>query len=250
MMAAVSHRQLELGLEDPKPEWGWGGPRPGAGRPTKAKRMRVPHRARPSHWASAPVHMTMRARSGLASFRAQRAFKAIAAALRKASRPGFRVVHFSVQIDHVHVIAEGDSAELLRAGCQGLAIRIALAFNRLFARKGKVWRERHERHDLRSPRQVRNTLVYVLMNHRKHARGTSGEAWAFRSLDPKSSALWFDGWSPRAGPALAVLQQEAKLFFTRDDERPVLEPKTWLANVGWRSGGLVDPASSPIVGSR
>jgi hypothetical protein len=194
--------------------------------------------------------MTMRAQNGLASFRAQRTFKAIAGALRKASKPGFRVVHFSVQIDHVHVIAEGDSAELLRAGCQGLAIRIALAFNRLFVRKGKVWRERHERHDLRSPRQVRNTLVYVLMNHRKHARGSTGEAWAFRSLDPKSSALWFDGWSPRAGPALAVLHEEAKLFFRSEDERPVVSAQTWLANVGWRSGGLVDPASSPLPRGR
>ena len=56
------------------------------------------------------------------------------------------------------------------AGAQGLAIRVAKSINRALHRKGKVWAARHERHDLRTLRQVRNCLVYVLFNHRKHAR--------------------------------------------------------------------------------
>jgi putative transposase len=198
---------------------------------------------RQEHWVSAPVHVTMRALSSLVSFRGERIFKSLARSLRKGSRDGFRIIHWTVQRDHVHLIAEADSNEALRSGAQGIAIRLARTFNRVFGRKGRVWRGRHGRRDLRTPRQVRNALVYVLFNHRKHSRGTPHAHWAMTSLDPKSSALWFDGFRPRAGPALAKLARETELSV---DDPLVVRAETALARRLWRrSGGLIHHTEAP-----
>jgi hypothetical protein len=77
---------------------------------------------------------------------------------------------------------------------------------------------------LRTPREVRNALVYVLNNFRKHVGGAQG-------LDPRSSARWFDGW--RGG-----LVEIA-------DRSPLAEARTWLARVGWRRRGLIDVGECP-----
>jgi REP element-mobilizing transposase RayT len=244
MAASARENQLSLGLADPAPVFGWGGKRAGAGRPRKRVSKLTPHVKREKHWASAPVHVTMRAVANLVSFREERIFARLARALGKASKDGFRVVQWSVQKDHVHVIAEADSHDELRAGAQGLAIRLARTFNRVFRRKGKVWRTRHERHDLRSPRQVRNALVYVLFNHRKHARGTPNEHWALTSLDPKSSAPWFDGFTARAGPAIAKLASDASALGVV--ERCVVSARRFLTTtLWWRHHGKLDPTEAP-----
>jgi len=43
---------------------------------------------------------------------------------RGKERAGFRVVHFSVQGDHVHLIVEADDNRSLSHGMQSLAVRI------------------------------------------------------------------------------------------------------------------------------
>jgi putative transposase len=142
----------------------------------------------------------------------------------------------------VHVLCEADDADALRRGSQGAAVRVARAINRAVGRDGKVWRDRHERHDLRTPREVRNALVYILFNHRKHARGTPGEAWAMRSLDPRSSAAWFDGWNEHVGPAREKLLKEMCIAL---DPAPVVPGTKWLLTMGWRKHGLLDAGECP-----
>jgi hypothetical protein len=104
-----------------------------------------------------------------------------------------------------------------------LAIRVARAVNRLLARHGTVWGDRYHSHVLRTPREVRNALVYVLSNWRKHEPGAHG-------LDPLSSAAWFDGWI------------EATKAIGRP---PVANARTWLASAGWRLRGLISAHERP-----
>ena len=215
---ASTTRQLEL----PSPPT-WGGRRAGAGRKPSPGRRCVPHRRRPMHDRRCPVHVTLRARGGLPSLRREDVFGAMSRALHAASNARFRVLHYSVQSDHVHVLVECDDGAL-RRGVQGLAIRTAKALNRLLARSGKVWGDRYHSRILRTPREVRNALVYVLQNWRKHLQ-------AGNAMDPRSSARWFDGWrvpfSVPAGPP------------------PVRAARTWLASVGWRRHGLLDVNEVP-----
>ena len=91
------------------------------------------------------------------------------------------------------MIVEADSGDLLRRGLQGLAGRAARALNRAWGRGGDVWGDRYHARALGTPREVRNGLLYVLLNFRKHLRAAPG-------IDPRSSAAWFDGWAHGAPP--------------------------------------------------
>src|SRR5882757_9589601 len=92
----------QLGLRLPTT---WGGARKGAGRPPIAGRRRpTPHRSRPDHRRANPVHLTLRARAELDSFRSPRVFAGVRAAIASASSSSFRIIHFSVQSDHLHLV--------------------------------------------------------------------------------------------------------------------------------------------------
>jgi REP element-mobilizing transposase RayT len=169
--------------------------------------------------------VTLRARAGLPSLRSQRAFAALGRALSLSSRGAFRVLHFSAQTDHLHLIVEADSRRALGRGVQGLAGRCARAVNKAWERHGAVWAHRFHARPLRTPTEVRHALAYVLLNFRKHLR-------AAPSIDPRSSGRWFDGW--RDPPATATLPGTLS------------RPRTWLASVGWqRGGGPIDVREVP-----
>ena len=207
---------------------GWGGKRTGAGRPRLAPRPLVPHRPRPVHQASYPEHLTWRCVAGLGSLRGAEVFPAIVAALsaHRAASTAFRVVHFSVQDNHLHLIVEAARGSALRAGAQGLGVRLARAINRALGRRGRVFDDRFHVRALRTPREVRFALVYVLNNFKKHQR------LAATRLDPCSSAMWFDGFLELTAASLAA-------------RAPVHPPSTWLARVGWRRHGLVSIREAP-----
>ena len=207
----------------------WGGRRAGAGREPLPGRRRVSHRRRPIHDARCPVHVTLRVRAGLPSLRRDGVFGSIHAAFARASGDRFRLLQFSVQRDHIHLLVEGDGAIELRRGVQGLAIRVAKAINRTLCRQGRIWADRYHARALRTPREVRNALVYVLQNWRKHEPDARG-------LDPRSSAASFSGWRaylPRRWGRLGVTS-----------------PRTWLAGVGWRRYGLLNVDERPHLPSR
>jgi putative transposase len=206
----------------------WGGARKGAGRKPRG-RPSVPHVTRPKIDPRCPVQVTIRATPGLPSLRSARVFGAVRRAIARASVDRFRVIHFSIQQDHGHFIVEGDEARRARGGVHGLAIRLALAINRALGRKGKVVGDRYHARPLTTPRQMRASMVYVLLNFRKHLRAPA-------SVDPRSSGPHFSGW------------QHAPL--ATDVAPATALPATWMARVGWRRAGgplRVDeqPAAAP-----
>jgi REP element-mobilizing transposase RayT len=207
---APNPRQLDLVVRT------WGGRRRGAGRKPAPGRRRTPHRRRPTHDPRCPVHVTLRARNGLPTLRGDGVFAAISRAFHAASRNSFRLLAFSIQSDHLHLVVEADGQTRLARGVQGVAIRVARAINRVLGRSGSVWDGRYHAHVLKSPREVRNAFLYVLQNIRKHLRAAAG-------LDPRSSARWFSGWRTVAPAPLA--------------HAPIVAPRTWLARVGWRRHG-------------
>jgi REP element-mobilizing transposase RayT len=232
-----SQPQLPLPLA---PRFGWGGARKGAGRPA-GLRPRVQHLERPPVPGWAPAHVTVRVRSGVPSLRRGRFVAELRGTLRRGCERGdFRVVHYSVQADHVHLLVESAGRSALACGMKSIGARLARAVQRAFALEGPVLDGRYHLRVLRTPREVRNAIAYVLLNARHHLlKRFQGSPRRPSSvvLDAASSARWFDGWAsavPRivTGPA---------------DEPEVARPHTWLARVGWRRQGLIDPAG-PRVG--
>jgi putative transposase len=174
--------------------------------------------------------------------RAQIVFRRVRACIARPHRGGLRVVHFSVQRDHVHLVVEAPDKRGMARGLQGIASGIARAVNTLARRSGRFWRDRYHRRDLTSPRAVRNAIVYVVMNFRKHA---AHDADVFAMLDARSSAPWLDGWDSRAGPWLSALFDVPLVDEARGAPPPVQRPATWLGVVGWKRHGLIVPKELP-----
>ena len=216
-------RPIQLALPVPRTR---GGRRPGAGRKrAPGRRPSVPHRSRPVHSAACPVHITLRAVDAVRCLRSDRVFPVVRRCLAASSRGEFRIVQFSVQNEHIHLIAEADHGRALSGGVRGLAIRIARAVNAALNRRGRLFADRYHARALTTPRAVRNALVYVLNNFRKHSR-------AGTDLDPCSSAQWFSGWrvsrmAADSGPS------------------PVAVARSWLSRIGWRRHGLIDLNGCP-----
>ena len=106
--------------------------------------------------------MTARVRDAAARLRSRACFRVVASCIGKGGeRDGFRIVHFSVQSNHLHLIVEADDATALARGIQGLSIRIARAVNRVLERRGKVFADRYHAHQLRSPTETANAIAYV-----------------------------------------------------------------------------------------
>jgi putative transposase len=211
---------MELPLGNPTR----GGARKGAGRKPGAGRHRVEHSRRSTHDRHCPVHVTLRVRNGVPSLRSDSVFGAVATAFAAGSSEQFRLLQFSVQHDHVHLIVEADDAQRLIRGIQGLAIRVARAVNRVLGRRGALWGDRYHSRQLQSPREVRNAIVYVLANFKKHLCSSTG-------IDPRSSALWFDGFR--------------RVVRLTEKTSPVAAARTWLMRRGWRRYGLIDIQEAP-----
>jgi REP element-mobilizing transposase RayT len=213
-------KQLELPMNT------HGGRREGAGCKRKNARATVAHVERPTFRGAHPVQVTMRLCDGLPSLRERPAWAVIVRVLRALrGRSGFRVVHYSVMWNHIHAIVEADSHASFVSAMRSLTIRLALAVNALFGRKGSVFDHRYDACALTSPRHVRNALKYVLLNARKHG-ARQGETYPPDWVDPRSTGVLFDGWA-----------QPLPLACVKDfGNAPA---KTWLLNIGWRQHGLI-----------
>jgi len=184
-------------------------------------------------------------RSRVAPLRSQHVFPTVRLALGRASRRDpkrFRLLHFSVQHDHLHLVVEASDKRALSSGVRSIAIRVARYVNDLLSRRGPLWADRWHGHALRTPREVRNALVYVLANFRKHTRRPRASG-----IDPFSSGRWFDGWRPwKPSSGVAPPFAEARRWSDAEASRPVSTPRTWLARVGWRRRGLVGLSEGPV----
>ncbi len=205
---AKKAKQLALDLRT------WGGKRKRAGRKPKGARAGVSQSPRAALASRHPVHVTLRVLPHVWNLRSRRCFSAIAAAFAGARlRNGFRLIHFSVQGNHLHLVVEAADARSLSRGVQALSIRIAKRLNRVMGRRGPVFADRYHAHVLRTPSEVAWALDYVLGNFAVHAR-RRGDSSADAELDPYCSE-----------------SVEVRLA-----ARPplVCEPTTWLLCVGWR----------------
>jgi REP element-mobilizing transposase RayT len=215
-----------------------GGRRKGSGRKPREPREPgrgpgVSHLARPALAAKHPVHVTLRVRRDVPNLRRNAFLPVLTDALRAGcDRFGFRLCHYVVMGNHLHLIVEADDATCLARGLQGLTIRLAKRVNRAAGRRGKFFADRYHAHVLKTPTEVHRALWYVLLNLRKHATELhpSAAAHAARGVDAFSSGAWFEFWdSPPHG--LARLR--------RGEPPVVLEPHSWLLRDGWRRAGRI-----------
>jgi REP element-mobilizing transposase RayT len=192
-----------------------GGRRKGAGRTRKGNRDRVSHAKRPYFDKRWPLHVTLRVREGLPPLRHTVCLEVFRQVMQEcAEQEGFRVVHWSVQSNHVHMIVEAEDQEALTRGMKRISIRLAKRWNKLWERKGAVFDDSYHFVSLDTPTQVRNALVYVLQSAKRHGVTLRG------LLDHCSTAPAFEAWREQ-GPA-----SSSELY-------PRAKPSTWGLQKGW-----------------
>jgi len=172
----------------------WGGKRKGAGRKRKAARPQVPHRPR-RKFRKGALHVTVRMRQEVWNLRTHRCFRALRRSFERGCRRfGYRVVEFSVQGNHIHLIVEAPDVVQLGRAMKGLEVRMARALNKVMGRRGPVFADRYHAHLLTSPREAAHAVRYVLENRVVHAER---EGWSVpEGIDPYSSMAWRDHSPP------------------------------------------------------
>ena len=197
------------------------------GRP-KSNESGISHHARCEHDGRSPIHVTLKLAAGLPGLRNRKTLAVLEQAFHGGKqRFGFRLNHYSVQGNHLHLIVEATDRSALSRGMKGLNVRIAKRLNSLWKRRGQVFPDRYHEHILKTAKEVRNVLAYVLKNYQRHANVFT------RILDEYASGPWFNGWKE-------AFEVGANAF--RDP--PVVRARTWLQTKGWRRHGLV-PVVAP-----
>jgi putative transposase len=195
-------------------EAGWGGKRKNAGAKPKPG-AGVPHDRR-EDFKNRGVHVTLKLMREFNGLRHAPESELVRKVLRASSTApacsGVRLLHYSIQWDHLHLIVEARDAAALSAAMKSLSVRLAKGLNRLWKRKGPVFVDRYHSHVLRSPHEIRQALRYVLCNANKHrVRMNEGP-------DPLSSGKAFPYWTD-VDPASLELDpciQTAKLWMLRE----------------------------------
>ncbi len=221
--------------------------RPKRGRPPLERRKTIKRCARPRFARITVHHVTLRTIDALPNLRCRHGLEVLERALegaRDRSRVSatFRVLHFSLEGNHLHLIVEAEDHTALSRGMQGMSIRLARGWNKAFGRRGRVFADRYHARPVTSPMQMRNTLRYVLLNHVSHSirdwqanPGQLRRRLRFFEPDRWSSGRWFDGF--RYG------NRDTDMPPPEGGGMPVSPPGTWLAREGWlRAGGPIDPA--------
>jgi REP element-mobilizing transposase RayT len=223
--------QLELVMKPPPT---WGGKREGAGRPRK--KGSVPRNVRrPELKKDHPVHVTLRVVREVGRLRRPAAYGAIQRAVAAClGRDDFRIVHTSIQGNHIHLLVEADNKRALANGMRAFMVSAAQHLNAARGRRGEVFPARYHAVQLTTPKQVRAALAYVLNNWRRHKEDRKGERQRAAHVDPYSTGILFDGW--KDVPAKFVVPEGYAPL-------AACGAKSWLMRIGWRK-------HLPLIGLR
>lgn len=226
-MARARKRHVQIDIE-----WSRrGGRRKGAGRKRIGARKLVAHRRRPALKKTTPAHITLRVVDEIKRLRRRDAFKVVRRAMQKAhERRNFRIVHLSLQGNHIHLVCEADDRLAMTRGIQGFKISAAKKLNKARGRDGVVFSDRYHEAVLETPAQVRNAINYCLNNWRKHGE----DHGSISRVDPYSTGMWFDGWCDGTIKVPDGLE-------TFEPARPA----TWLLRDGWKKAGLISLYAVP-----
>ncbi len=87
-----------------------------------------------------PLHVTLKLAAGVPSFRRAAIMRVVRAAIAAGGHRGdFRVVHYNVLGDHLHLVVEAAGAAALARGMQGLSSASPAASTRCSAAVGACW---------------------------------------------------------------------------------------------------------------
>lgn len=202
---------------------GWGGKRRGAGRPNRSGKQG--HAARKRVKKSIPMHLTWKLKKGVVNLRTGKVSRLFKTCAKAVQIFGFRIVHFSLQFDHIHMIVEAEDNKTLAQGMRSFGCRFAKGIRAIAGGRGSIFADRYHLQLLETPTQMRNALAYVLQNFSKHSK-------LLNHVDEFSSAAYFFEWKKLLGRKMGPILESLEGL------RPPLPDylcaaRTWMAREGW-----------------
>jgi REP element-mobilizing transposase RayT len=221
-----------------------GGKRRGAGRKPKGARAGERHEARPEFKPYHALHVVMRVSPAVGSLRRRKMYKAMRdATVTAAMCERFRIVHVSLQRNHVHMLVEAEHKAALGRGMQGFQISAARNINTVLGdgvrrRRGKVFADRYHVEVITSPTRAHHAIKYVLSNWRHHKEDQQGLASRWL-VDPFSTGILFPDWKE--------LQDKECMWPIRATYDPMVvrRPQSWLLAEGWKTAGEISARDVP-----
>jgi REP element-mobilizing transposase RayT len=171
-------KQLTLNLYSGKN----GGRRPNSGRP-RIHSKGVSHSKREPVTSRTPLKINFKKKTYI---RTEKLLDIINRSIEHAKLKNLHIICFTIQSNHIHLIAETQNNKTLSSGMRSVTNTIAKNL-----KKGSMQIERYHLHVLRNPTEVRNAISYVMTNDLKHTgkmnmkftkKLTTGKSWLMKSI--------------------------------------------------------------------
>ncbi len=192
----------------------------GAGRPALHDKG-IRHCERERIHKPTSLHLTIKVRDNKADIKNKSLLKALHHAIKRARLKNIKVLHYSLEYNHIHLLVEASSNANLHQGMQALGISLAKKINAIKRLKGTVYKHRYHLRKLSSPRELKNVLHYIFNNGIHHSRTSS-------ILDPYNSLPAFNNLKSLYGPIAKKIEAniENSLFLSklRKELSEVLDP--------------------------
>jgi REP element-mobilizing transposase RayT len=139
----------------------------GAGRPA-IHDVGIRHRERPKLTSLSSLHLTIKINRIKADLKNKSILKVLKRAICNSRKKGLRVVHFSLEYDHIHLLIESPHNSALGRGMQSLGVTLARGINLFKKSVGGVYKHRYHFRKINSSRELKRVMNYIFKNGLKH----------------------------------------------------------------------------------
>lgn len=172
----------------------------------------IRHISRPTLRRPSSLHLTVKVLRNKAEIKNKSVLKLLRHAIQRARLQGLKIIHYSLEYDHVHLLIEAENNHILGKGMQALGVSLSKGINRLKNLKGAVYKHRYHFRQITSPRQLKNVLGYIFNNGVKHGTASS-IVNPYNSIQAEISFRLFTEKCVTSDPNLNLLLDKGKLYF-------------------------------------
>lgn len=133
----------------------------------------IRHTERPKFKNARSLHLTIKVRENKADIKSIKLLKALHHAIKRARLMKLKIIHYTLEYNHVHLLVEADTHHALHRGMQAFGISFSKAINKTKRLKGTVYKHRYHFRQICSSRELKNVLHYIFHNGIKHGRTSS-----------------------------------------------------------------------------
>ena len=132
----------------------------------------IRHRKRAEIKKPSSLHLTIKIAKNKAGVKNKQILKVLKRAILKGRSAGIRIIHFTLEYDHIHLLVEADCKIKLGRGMMRFGVTLAKGINHYRRDQGQVYKHRYHQRFITSRRDLKNVMNYIFHNGLKHRTAT------------------------------------------------------------------------------